>query len=156
MGIIPGIPMNIIVDADACPKDIKAILYRAAERAKLPLIMVANSHIRTPPSPLFRSISVPGGFDEADDRIVEMVRSGDIVITADIPLADRVIQKGALALDPRGELYTKENIGSRLSVRNFMDELRGSGVNTGGPAPFSRRDCERFANQLTALLAKSA
>jgi hypothetical protein len=148
--------MNIIVDADACPKDIKAILYRAAERAKLPLIMVANSHIRTPPSPLFRSISVPGGFDEADDRIVEMVRSGDIVITADIPLADRVIQKGALALDPRGDLYTKENIGSRLSVRNFMDELRGSGVNTGGPAPLSPRDCERFANQLTALLAKSA
>ena len=145
--------MRIIVDADACPRSVKEILYRAAERMKIPLVLVANSHIRTPPSPLFRSITVPGGFDAADDGIVEMVRAGDLVITADIPLADRVLRKDARALDPRGELYTKDNIGSRMSVRNFMEGLRGSGVETGGPAPLTSRDCELFANELTSLLA---
>jgi hypothetical protein len=146
--------MHIIIDADACPRSVKEILYRAAQRVKAPLTVVANSHIRTPQDPLFRSVSVPGGFDAADDRIVEMVETGDLVITADIPLADRVVKKGAHALDPRGERYTAENIGSRLSVRDFMQGLRDSGVDTGGPPPLTPKDCERFANALTSLLAE--
>lgn len=146
--------MQIIVDADACPKAIKEILYRAAQRLNIPLTLVANTHIRTPQSVLFKSISVPQGFDVADDRIVELVEKGDLVITADIPLAARVIEKGAVALDPRGEFYTEENVGARLSVRNFMAEMRESGLVTGGPASLNSRDKEAFARELNKFLDK--
>jgi uncharacterized protein len=144
--------MRIIVDADACPRAIKDVLYRAAEKEHIPLVVIANSHIRTPPLPYFSSISVPSGADEADDKIVELVMPNDLVVTADIPLADRVIKKGAMALDPRGELYTEENIGSRLSVRDLLHELREGGLNTGGPAPLSPRDKQTFANELQKVL----
>jgi uncharacterized protein len=144
--------MQIIVDGDACPRPTKETLYRAAEKEKIPLIVVANTHVRTPSAPIFRSVSVPAGPDEADDKIVELVRPGDLVVTADIPLADRVIKKGGFALDPRGEEYTEENIGSRLSIRTIMQELREGGIDTGGPAPHSSRDREAFANALQRFL----
>jgi uncharacterized protein len=144
--------MQIIVDADACPRSSKDALYRAAEKEKIDLIVVANTHIRTPPVPFFKSVSVPAGFDEADDKIVELVNTGDLVVTADIALADRVIKKGGLALDPRGDLFTEENIGSRLSIRDLMQGLRESGVDTGGPAPLSARDRQAFANELQRIL----
>lgn len=148
--------MQILVDADACPVAIREILFRAAERAGVSMTLVANQHIRTPPSALIRSIQVPHGFDVADHRIVELAESGDLVMTQDIPLAAEVIAKGATALGPRGELYTKENIGQRLSVRNFLDELRGSGTQTGGPATLDQRDRQEFANQLDRFLARNA
>ncbi|KMQ52308.1 hypothetical protein CHISP_0575 [Chitinispirillum alkaliphilum] len=144
--------MKIIVDADACPRAIKDILFRAAQKAEIETVLVANTHIRTPPSSLFTSVTVSSGFNDADDRIVELVGEKDLVITADIPLASRVIEKGAVALDPRGQLYTEENVGSRLSVRDFMEELRYCGVNTGGPAPLGPRDRQNFANQLQKFL----
>jgi uncharacterized protein YaiI (UPF0178 family) len=144
--------MRIIVDGDACPRPTKEALYRAAGKGKIPLIIVANTHIRTPPSPFFKSVSVPAGPDEADEKIVELVNPGDLVITADIPLADRVIKKGGFALDPRGEEYTEETIGSRLSLRNFMQEMREGGIDTGGPAPHGSRDREAFANALQRFL----
>ncbi len=147
--------MHIWVDADACPKVIKEILFRAALRVQVPVTLVANRLLSTPPSPLIKSVQVPAGFDVADNAIVEQVQAGDVVITADIPLAAAVIKKEAHAINPRGELYTKENIGQRLSMRNFMDELRGSGEMTGGPAAFSQRDRQSFANTLDRLLAKS-
>ncbi len=146
--------MQIIMDADACPKAIRQIVYRAAEKARIPLTLVANTHIRTPPSPLFRSVTVTNDIDEADDRIVDMVCPGDLVITADIPLADRVIKKGARALDPRGELYTEDTIGSRLAIRDLLDELRSMGEQAGGPAPLSTRDRESFANALQMVIAE--
>ena len=123
--------MRIWVDADACPNVIKEILFRAAERAHVTLTLVANQPIRTPPSHFIKALQVPAGFDVADDRIVELVEAGDLVITADIPLAAGVIDKGGHALDPRGESYTKDNIKERLAVRKLMDELRSSGVDTG-------------------------
>lgn len=146
--------MQILVDADACPIAIREILFRAAERAEIPLILVANQHIRTPPSRFIRSVQVPQGFDVADHRIAEMCEAGDLIVTQDIPLSDAVIKKGATALGPRGELYTKENIGPRLSVRNFLDEVRSSGVQTGGPAALDQRDRQEFANQLDRFLAR--
>lgn len=146
--------MNIWVDADACPNAVKEILFRVAERVKTPVILVANQPLRTPPSRYVRSIQVAGGFDVADAHIADAVSSGDLVITADIPLAAAVVERGALALDPRGELYTSENVGQRLSMRNFMDEMRGSGVDTGGPKGFTQADRQAFANQLDALLAR--
>ncbi|MES9855710.1 MAG: YaiI/YqxD family protein [Sedimenticola sp.] len=144
--------MKIWVDADACPGVIKEILYRAAERVGIPLTLVANQPLHTPPSRLIQSIQVAHGFDVADNRIVELMSAGDLVITADIPLAADVIAKGGDALNPRGERYSKENIAQRLSMRNFMDELRGSGIDTGGPASFSQADRQAFANQLDRLL----
>lgn len=144
--------MKIWVDADACPGVIKDILFRAADRARVETTLVANQSMRVPPSPFIRSTQVGAGFDVADKHIVSIVSAGDLVITADIPLAAAVIDKGAHALNPRGELYTADNIRERLSMRNFMDELRGSGVNTGGPAVFSARDREAFANSLDRLL----
>ncbi len=144
--------MQIIIDADACPRAIKDVLYKAAEKDGIALTLVANTHIRTPPSPLFKSICVPSGFDEADDKIVELANTGDLIITADIPLADRVVKKGGFALDPRGELYTEESIGSRLSIRDFMQELREGGVETGGPPPLTLRDKQLFANALQKFL----
>ncbi len=148
--------MQIWVDADACPAAIKEILYRVAARTEIPVILVANKAIRTPRSLYIRSITVPGGFDVADQHIAQQVERGDLVITADVPLAAKVIERGGQALNPRGELYTAENIGERLSVRDFMDELRSGGTITGGPATFSKRDREAFANQIDRLLATRA
>lgn len=146
--------MHIWVDADACPVVIKEILYRVAERTKLPLTLVANQWLKTPPYPSIRAVQVPKGFDVADNYIVDQAAAGDLVITADIPLAAGAIDKGALALNPRGELYTKENIKQTLDLRNFMETLRNSGVETGGPPAFNQADRQNFANQLDRLLAK--
>jgi uncharacterized protein YaiI (UPF0178 family) len=144
---------KIWVDADACPKVIKEILFRAADRVGVPVILVANQPIHVPRSRHIRSILVAGGFDVADNHIVQQLETGDLVITADIPLAAEVIDKGGLALNPRGELYTEDNIRQRLNMRDFMDTLRGSGVDTGGPASFSQADRQAFANHLDRLLA---
>ena len=145
---------QIWVDADACPAAIKEVLFRAADREQVHVTLVANQWLRTPPSRFVRAIQVPGGFDVADAEIVERVSAGDLVVTQDIPLAALVIEKGALAVHPRGELYTPDTIAQRLSMRNFMDELRGSGVDTGGPAAFHARDKQAFANQLDRWLVK--
>lgn len=146
--------MKIWVDADACPGVIKEILYRAADRAQVQLTLIANQMMRTPPSPWIRALQVPAGFDVADQRIVQESAPGDLVITADIPLAAQVVAKGAYVLDPRGELLDANNIQERLTMRNFMDSLRSSGVDTGGPAAFSAADRQAFANRLDGLLAK--
>ena len=145
---------QIWVDADACPKVIKEILFRAAERVGLPVTLVANQPIPVPRSRYIQTVQVAAGFDVADNHIVQQVQAEDLVITADIPLAAEVIAKGALALNPRGELYTEANIRERLVMRDFMDTLRGSGVMTGGPASFNLADRQAFANQLDRLLAK--
>ncbi len=146
--------MHIWVDADACPSVIKDILYRAAERVELPLTLVANQPLQTPASRFIKSIQVSSGFDVADDYIVQQVESGDLVITADIPLAAEVIEKSGHALNPRGEFYTPENIRQRLAMRDFMETMRGSGVHTGGPAALNQKDRMNFANQLDSFLAK--
>lgn len=148
--------MQIWVDADACPGAIKEILFRAVQRAGVQVTLVANQPLRVPSSPLIRSMQVAAGFDAADRRIVELLVAGDLVITADIPLAAATIEKGGHALNPRGELYTTDNIRERLSMRNFMDELRGSGVSTGGPAALGARDKQAFANSLDTFLARHA
>lgn len=148
--------MRIWVDADACPKVIKAILIRAAERAELPLTFVANQAVPTRRSRFVRSIQVAPGFDGADREILRHLEADDLVITADIPLAAEVIAKGGHALDPRGEHYTPENIKARLTMRDFMDTLRGSGIDTGGPAPLSQRDRQTFAGHLDRILAGRA
>lgn len=140
--------MTIWVDADACPGVIKDILYRAAQRASIQLTLVANRCLQVPRSPWINMIQVPRGFDVADNHIVEMARAGDLVITADIPLAAAVVDKGASALNPRGELYTKDNVQGLLDMRNFMDTLRSSGVETGGPPALSNSDSRNFAAQL--------
>lgn len=146
--------MQIYVDADACPKVIKEVLFRAAERLQIPLTLVANKLLYCPPSRVIRALQVSAGFDVADSKIVELVEAGDLVITADIPLAAEVIAKGAHVLDPRGEFYTKDTIQERLTMRNFMENLRGSGVETGGPPAFNQRDCQAFAKQLDKFLDK--
>ncbi len=146
--------MQIWVDADACPRAIKDILYKAAERKKVQLTLVANQPLQTPPSPFISSMVVGSGFDVADDKIVELMKTGDLVITADIPLAASAIEKDGHALNPRGEFYTEDNIKERLAVRNMLDELRGCGVETGGPAAFSNCDKQAFANKLDQFLAK--
>ena len=147
--------MRIIVDADACPKQVKEILYRTSERLQIAVLLVANQFMRAPQSPLIESIVVSAGADEADDHIVEIMTADDLVITADIPLADRVIKKGAVVLDPRGTFLTDENIGQRLAVRNLMDELRTEGVQTGGPNSYNNKDKQEFANQLDRHLTKA-
>jgi uncharacterized protein YaiI (UPF0178 family) len=147
--------MRIWVDADACPKAIKEILFRAADRVGVPMTLVANQPLAVPRSRFIRSVQVATGFDVADNHIVRQAEAGDLVITADIPLAAEVIARDCAALDPRGELYTKDNIRERLSMRDFMDTLRGSGVDTGGPAPLRQADRRAFANQLDRLLAVS-
>ena len=146
--------MHLWVDADACPGVIKEIIYRAAERRQLPTTPVANALLRTPPSRFIRAIQVPKGQDVADQHIVTHLTPGDLVITADIPLAAAVLEHGGHALNPRGELYTEANIRERLSMRNFMDELRQNGVDTGGPAAFSNSDKQAFANQLDRFLTR--
>lgn len=148
--------MQIWVDADACPVVIREILFRAAERTGVLMTLVANKPIRLPVATNLRFLQVPQGFDAADKRIVELLVPGDLVVTADVPLAAAAIDKGGMALNPRGDLYTKENVRERLSVRNFLDELRSGGVNTGGPPALSQRERQMFANQLDSWLAKRA
>jgi uncharacterized protein len=148
-------PINQIwVDADACPKPIKEIIFRAAERVQIQTTLVANQPIPIPKSRFIHFTQVAAGFDVADNYIVQACRKGDLVVTADIPLAAEVVGKECLALNPRGERYSRENIGQRLAMRDLMDTLRGSGIDTGGPAAFSRADRQSFANQLDSLLAR--
>ncbi len=146
--------MNIWVDADACPGAIKDILFKAAERTRSQLILVANRPVRIPTSSFIKFRQVPPGPDVADDEIAARHECGDLIITSDIPLAARVVDKGGIALNPRGEIYTVENIKERLSARDFMDVLRSSGVETGGPSALSKRDRQSFANSLDQLLRK--
>ncbi len=148
--------MKIWVDADACPVVIKDILFRAAERTGMQLTLVANQPVRIPPSRYIKMLQVTPGFDVADNEIVKRLSEGDLVITSDIPLAADVIEKGAYALSPRGELYSADSIGARLNMRDFMDTMRASGVVTGGPPALSRSDRKSFANHLDKLLAKYA
>ena len=144
---------RIWVDADACPRVIKDILFRAADRVKIQVILVANQPISVPASRFLRSIQVASGFDVADNHIVQESRKGDLVITADIPLAAEIVEKECLALNPRGEMYTEENVRQRLNIRDFMDTMRGSGLATGGPPPLSQQERQAFANQLDRFLA---
>jgi uncharacterized protein YaiI (UPF0178 family) len=146
--------MKIWVDADACPVVIKDILFRAAERAEIETVLVANHFLKIPPSKFISFIQVSSGFDVADDEIVSRAETHDLVITADIPLAAEAVEKGCLALNPRGELYTESNIKQRLNMRDFMDTLRSSGIQTGGVPPISQGDRQAFANNLDKLLAK--
>jgi uncharacterized protein len=146
--------MKIWIDADACPKIVKEIVFRASQRTKTPLTLVANQYIPAPKSPLINSIQVKQGFDEADNYIVDHLDANDIVITADIPLASDAIDKGAVVINPRGELYTEENIKQRLSIRDLMEELRSTGEVSGGPSSYSQKDGQNFANCLDRLLAK--
>jgi uncharacterized protein YaiI (UPF0178 family) len=148
--------MKIWVDADACPVVIKNILFKAADRTGVELTLVANQRMRVPDSPNIKSIQVGSGFDVADNEIVKRLSAGDLVITADIPLAAEVIEKGGQALDPRGELYSTENIRARLNIRDFMDNLRSSGIETGGPPALSQRDRKTFANRLDQLLSRGS
>lgn len=146
--------MNIWVDADSCPVVIKEILFRAAERAQITTTLLANHFVKTPPSKFIDFVQVGAGFDVADNEIVKRAVANDLVITADIPLAAEVVEKGCLALNPRGELYTESNIRQRLNIRDFMDTLRSSGIQTGGAPPISQADRQMFANNLDKLLAK--
>lgn len=146
--------MTIWVDADACPRAVREILFRAAARTSTEVILVANQPIPVPRSPLIRSRQVPTGFDVADDHIVAEVEATDLVITSDIPLAAAALDKGATVISPRGEVLDRNNIGKRLAVRNLMDELRGSGVVTGGPPPQKPADRQAFANALDRWLAR--
>ena len=147
--------MKIWVDADACPVVVKEILFRAADRTGVELTLVANQPLSTPSSPNINTLQVPRGFDVADDEIVKRLKAGELVITSDIPLAAEVIAKGGHALSPRGEMHTTENIGARLNMRDFMDTMRSSGVEMGGgPAAYSQRDKQTFANNLDRFLTK--
>lgn len=146
--------MKIYIDADACPQAVKQILFKAAIRTNHPLILVANKSIYAPQNPLIKVVRVMSGADIADNYIAEHVQVDDLVITADIPLANRVIDKHAVALNPRGEFYTKENIKERLSTRDFLHDLRSSGITTGGPKPLDQKDIRIFANALDRYLAK--
>jgi hypothetical protein len=148
--------MQIWVDADACPAVIKEILFRAAERAKVSMLLVANHALKVPRSPYIRFMQVSSGFDVADDEIARRVMPGDLVITSDIPLAAEVIEKGGHALSPRGERYTPDTIRARLTMRDFMETMRASGVQTGGPPALNQTDRKAFADQLDRLLAAAA
>jgi len=148
--------MKIWVDADACPVVVKEILFRAATRTEVSMTLVANHVLQVPPSRFIGFLQVPAGFDVADNEIVKRIAAGDLVITGDIPLAAEVIDKGAHALNPRGELYTGENIKARLNMRDFMDTLRASGINSGGPPAFSKSDRQCFANELDKFLTRHA
>ncbi len=146
---------TVWVDADACPRAIKDVLYRAADRRAVSLTLVANQFLRTPPSRHITTVQVPAGFDVADNAIVASLEPGDLVITADIPLADEVVSKGGTALSPRGTLYTRENIKEHLTRRDMLDELRGSGVITGGPPALDKKDVQTFANALDRFLTRA-
>ena len=145
--------MNVWVDADACPKAIKQVLFKASERLQISMTLVANQYIPTPPSKVIKSLQVAQGFDEADNAIVDAVAQGDLVITADIPLAAEVVAKGATALNPRGTVYTKENVRDYLQRRNRAEELRATGMISGGPAALDKKDVQAFANALDRTLA---
>jgi uncharacterized protein YaiI (UPF0178 family) len=147
-------PMQIWVDADACPAVIKDILYRVAERTQIPVTLVANQLLRVPGSKYVRALQVPNGADVADAEIVERLAPGDLVVTGDIPLAALVLEKGGYALNPRGDFYTKDTIAQQLTMRAFMEELRSGGVDTGGPAAFNQGDRQNFANALDRHLAR--
>jgi len=147
--------MQIWVDADACPNVIKDILYRVADRARIMVTLVANQPLTVPRSPFVQRLQVERGFDIADNEIVRRCAAGDLVITADIPLAAEAIDKGATALNPRGELYTRENVRQRLNMRDFLDTMRASGVHTGGPPALDQRDRQAFANALDRFVARS-
>jgi len=147
--------MKIWCDADACPVVIKDILFKAANRTATQLTLIANQSVAVPASKFITSIRVQSGFDVADNEIVKRMQSGDLVITSDIPLAAEVIEKGGVSLSPRGELYTMENIRSRLNMRDFMDSLRSSGVDTGGPPPLNQSDRQAFANHLDRILTRN-
>ncbi|MFT5098701.1 MAG: hypothetical protein ACI9HY_000810 [Planctomycetaceae bacterium] len=147
--------MKIWVDADACPVVVKEILFRAATRAKITVTLVANQFISVPKSPFIQFVQVSQGFDVADDEIVKRCVAGDLVITADIPLASEVVDKDAIALNPRGELYSVENIKTRLNMRDFMDTMRASGIEGGGPPPLTQRDRQQFANNLDKLITQA-
>ena len=146
--------MKIWIDADACPIVIKEILFKAAMRTEIECTLIANQFIQTPNSPFINSVQVSAGFDVADNEIVKRVAEHDLVITSDIPLASEIIDKGAIALTPRGEIYNSENIKGRLNMRDFMETMRSSGEHTGGPAPLNHTDRQTFANQLDRYLAK--
>ena len=146
--------MEIWIDADACPSEAKDVLFKAARRIGLPLTLVANQPMNYPRSDLIRFELVRAGADVADQRIVELLEDGDLVVTADIPLAADAIEKGAFVIDPRGDLLDKNNIGSRLSTRNFLADFRAAGVQTPGPPPYTAKDKQNFANQLDKLLTK--
>lgn len=147
--------MTIWIDADAAPRPVKEIVFRAAKRLEIPTVLVANQRLFVPlDNPHVRAERVQGGPDVADQHIAEHASAGDVAVTADIPLADTLVHKGVIVLDPRGELYTEENVRERLSIRDFMDSLRGSGVDTGGPKPYDARDTREFAAALDRVLAK--
>lgn len=146
--------MTIWIDADACPREIKEIVFRASRRLNIPVRLVANGAVSAPRSALISVLLVPHGMDKADDRIVQEVATEDLVVTADVPLAARVVEKGALAIDPRGELYSEENVRQRLSMRDFMAKLRSADLTQAGPAPFGPADKQRFANALDRLMAR--
>lgn len=147
--------MQIWVDADACPNVIKEVLFRAADRTQTQVTLVANQTIKVPPSRFISTLRVSAGFDVADNEIVQRVEAGDLVITADIPLASEVIEKGGIALNPRGERYTPDTIRERLNMRDFMDTMRASGIQTGGPSALNQRDRQQFANELDKWLQQS-
>ena len=147
--------MKIWVDADACPVAIKEILFRTAIRTQTTVMLVANQSLKVPPSPYIKSIQVLKGFDVADNEIIRQSQNGDLVITSDIPLADDVIKKGALALSPRGDLFSKDNIKARLNMRDFLDTMRASGVDTGGPSPLTDKDNKKFADSLDTILTQN-
>ncbi len=147
-------PIKIWVDADACPKAIKEILYKLADKRQIDVIFVANQNLHLPPIPHLQMVQVADGPDIADDEIVIRCNANDLVITADIPLAGRIVEKGAIALNPRGTIYDHSNIGQVLSMRNFMDDLRSAGVETGGPGGFNPQDKQKFANALDRYLAE--
>ena len=150
-----GMDVRIYVDADGLPKAARDILVRAAVRLSVPVVFVANKLVQHEASRLFSNLLVPEGPDIADDRIVELVEPGDLVVTADIPLADRVVVKGAFALNPRGKLYTEQNIKDRLALRDLLSDLRDVGLMTGGPRAFGRKDCQVFADQLDRFLVRA-
>lgn len=147
--------MQIWIDADACPKPVKEIVFRAAVRTATNVILVANQPLSVPPSSLIRAIQVSSGFDVADNYIVANATNGDLLITADIPLAADAVSKGLVVVNPRGEEYTPDNVRQRLNMRDFMEALRSSGINAGGPAPYSPQDRQSFANALDRLLARA-
>ncbi|OCG20249.1 hypothetical protein A9G22_10935 [Gilliamella sp. App2-1] len=148
--------MNIWIDADACPNPIKEILYRVANRKAINVVLIANQRLYPPSSPYIKSLQVEKGFDVADNKIVELVKKNELVITSDIPLASEVLNKGALVLTPRGEQYTLDTIKERLTMRDFMETMRASGIQTKGPATFSNKNREKFSNQLDILLNRAS
>ena len=154
--IVDKLSPRIWVDADACPRNVKEVLFRAAQRRRISVILVANQPLSTPPGSLVKSVQVQQGFDVADNHIVANLQAGDLVITADVPLAAEAIDKGGEVINPRGERYTRDTIRQRLTMRNLMEEMRASGIQTGGPPPFGPRDVQAFANSLDRWLAGHA